>query len=148
MKTIQLNITKNRKPRQILKTLRDKKLSRGDRLMITKKDEEQSLQMVFIVVLILIIWYFTNETKKKNSFGDEVEDMLFDKNISPDVLERQIEKEYGVKVEMENAETEEKMWRNFSGQNFLKGYGSNEPEYTLADVKEPNPAYKRWKKEK
>jgi hypothetical protein len=148
MKTIQLNITKNRKPRQILKTLRDKKLSRGDRLMIKKNDEEASLQMIFIVVLFLIIWYFTNETKKKNSFGDEVEDMLFDKNISPDVLERQIEKEYGVKVEMENADTEEKMWRNFSAQNFLKGYDSNEPEYTLADVKEPNPAYKRWKKGK
>jgi hypothetical protein len=49
-----------------------------------------------------------------------VEDMLFDKNISPDVLERQIEKEYGVRVEVENIESEEKMWRNLSAQIFVK----------------------------
>ena len=45
----------------------------------------------------------------------------------------------------ETHENEERMWRDFSAQNFLKGYGADEPEYSLADIKEPNAAYKEWK---
>ncbi len=42
-------------------------------------------------------------------------------------------------------ENEEKMWRDLSAQSFLKGYGADEPEYTEADIKEPNSEYKGWK---
>ena len=42
-------------------------------------------------------------------------------------------------------ENEEKMWKDLSAQNFLKGYGADEPEYSLADIKEPNTEYKGWK---
>ena len=42
-------------------------------------------------------------------------------------------------------ENEEALWRDLSTRNFLKGYAENEPEYTEADIKEPNPEYKAWK---
>lgn len=44
-----------------------------------------------------------------------------------------------------SVEDEKKGWQDFSNQNFLKGYGESEPEYTIADVKEPNPEYKHGK---
>ncbi len=43
------------------------------------------------------------------------------------------------------SESEEVMWKEHSRESFLKGYGENEPEYTEADIKEPNPEYKTWK---
>lgn len=49
------------------------------------------------------------------------------------------------KIFDEVSENEEDLWRNFSTHKFLKGYSENEPEYTLGDIKEPNPDYKQWK---
>ena len=63
-------------------------------------------------------------------------------------LEKKIKKEFGVSVEIEQADEEEKMWRDLSAHHFLKGYDDAEPEYTLSDVREPNPEYKKWKKGK
>lgn len=40
---------------------------------------------------------------------------------------------------------ETKLWQSFSETNFLKGYDTHEPEYTQAEIKEPNPEYKAWK---
>ncbi len=34
-------------------------------------------------------------------------------------------------------------WLRFSMQNFAAGYGEDEPEYTLDDIKKWNPLYKR-----
>ena len=45
----------------------------------------------------------------------------------------------------ETSEHEEGMWKDFSAQNFLKGYGADEPDYSIADIKEPNVAYTGWK---
>ena len=42
----------------------------------------------------------------------------------------------------EPVENEELMWRALSSGNFLKRYSENEPEYSGADIKEPNPVYK------
>lgn len=147
MKTVELNITKNKKPRQILKTLTDKKLSRGDRLMIKKMDDEVSLNAVILMICILVIWYFSNESKKKKSFGDEVEELMFDRNISPKMLEKQIQKEYGVSVSSDLIE-EREIWNNISTKGLARAYSDNEPEYTIADVKEPKALYKKWKKGK
>ena len=39
------------------------------------------------------------------------------------------------------AEAEREEWFRFSTQNLARAYGDDEPEYTLADVKIPNPRY-------
>jgi len=40
---------------------------------------------------------------------------------------------------------EEKLWRDFSAEHFLKGYGDDEPDYTLADIKEANKNCSAWR---
>lgn len=50
-----------------------------------------------------------------------------------------------MEVEYQDTDEEEQAWRNLSAQNFLKGYGINEPEYFESDIKEPNVEYKAWK---
>ena len=64
MKTVELTLSKNKKPRQILKTFSDKKLMRGDRLRIKKKDKDISYDTALVLILILVIWYFS-----KTGFG-------------------------------------------------------------------------------
>ena len=148
MKTIELTITKNKKPAEILKFLRDKNLTKGDLLTVVNKDEKNSFQAICLMVLLLLVKHFTGLSKRKESFGDNVEGLLFNKTISTDKLEKQIEKEYGVTIEIKQQDNETKMWKELSIKNFLKGYDDKEPEYTLSDVKEPNPVYKKWKKAK
>ncbi|MCW3121904.1 MAG: hypothetical protein JWQ38_1396 [Flavipsychrobacter sp.] len=43
------------------------------------------------------------------------------------------------------AENDEQAWKDIAAKNFLKGYSDDEPDYTLNDIKEPNPEYKAWK---
>ena len=40
---------------------------------------------------------------------------------------------------------EQDEWMGFSKQNLAKAYGTNEPEYDLSMLKEPNPEYKSAK---
>ncbi len=67
----------------------------------------------------------------------------------PETQQKKIVKTISKKKKTARAKNEEeKLWRDTSARNFLKGYGDNEPDYTKADVKEPNPEYKKWKKVK
>ncbi len=45
----------------------------------------------------------------------------------------------------ELADDDELFWKELSTQTFVKGYDVDEPEYTEADIKEPNSEYKKWK---
>lgn len=36
--------------------------------------------------------------------------------------------------EPEDDEYEEQLWKDFAAENFFKGYGDDEPEYTLDDI--------------
>jgi hypothetical protein len=40
---------------------------------------------------------------------------------------------------------DEIFWKNISAESFLKGYSEDEPIYTDADIKVPNPKYNIWK---
>jgi len=41
-----------------------------------------------------------------------------------------------------------KTWRDAGAIHFLNQYSNEEPEYFEADIQEPNPEYKPWKKAK
>jgi hypothetical protein len=43
---------------------------------------------------------------------------------------------------------ERKFWLDISKKGLSRAYSDDEPEYTIADVKEQNPLYKTWKKDK
>lgn len=66
----------------------------------------------------------------------------------PETQQKKIVKTISKKKPVKANDDEEKLWRDASAKNFLKGYGKDEPEYTQADIKEPNPEYKKWKKGK
>ncbi len=38
---------------------------------------------------------------------------------------------------------EDQEWQNFSAENLAAGYSADEPEYSLSQIKEWNPAYER-----
>ncbi len=65
----------------------------------------------------------------------------------PETQQEKIVKTVSKKKKAARAKNEQ-AWRDSSARNFLKGYGTNEPDYTKADIKEPNPEYKKWKKGK
>lgn len=43
--------------------------------------------------------------------------------------------------DMNGMDEEREAWMLFAEQAFALGYGDDEPEYTLDDIKEPNPEY-------
>ena len=43
---------------------------------------------------------------------------------------------------------ERNSWSDISKKGLSRAYSNDEPEYTTADIKEPNPLYKTWKKDK
>ena len=101
MQTIELIITKNKKPQEILKALREKRLKRGDSVRLKAVEINQSFAIVVIFCLFIIIWYLTEGSKKK-AFGEEVEEILFKTKMSTAELEKKIKKEFGVSVEIEH----------------------------------------------
>lgn len=50
-----------------------------------------------------------------------------------------------VKDTDKESELEQDEWMNFSKQNLAKAYGTDEPEYDLSMLKEPNLEYKSAK---
>ena len=73
--------------------------------------------------------------------------MLFDKTISPTVLEKQVEREYGIKVEIEFEKDDERIfWQQIAARSMSKAYDANEPDYSDVQLMEPNPTYRQWKK--
>ena len=43
---------------------------------------------------------------------------------------------------------EREIWLDMSKKGLSRAYSDDEPEYTMKDIKEPNPLYKTWKKDK
>jgi hypothetical protein len=43
---------------------------------------------------------------------------------------------------MDDTDDERRAWLLLAEQAFSRAYGDDEPEYTLDDIKEPNPDYK------
>ena len=42
-------------------------------------------------------------------------------------------------------EDERTLWQQFSSNQLSNAFGEDEPDYTLSDIKNPNPEYKPWK---
>jgi len=62
-------------------------------------------------------------------------------NMSSVEIQKEIEKEYGITIQMETAKEKEN-WQQFSKQQLAKSYGIYEEEYSANMIKEPNPDYR------
>jgi hypothetical protein len=109
------------------------------------------LTALIVIVIFALFFSWSTNSKKTNRRrrNDDTEPILEDlfKGKSIEEIEKEVENEYGVKIEIQHVEDEDyKAWRDLSNQNFLKAYGQDEPEYNINDIKEPNPLYKsKWK---
>lgn len=134
MSIIELNINQDTKPQSLASALKKQNLQRGDRLNIRSLlDEEMSL---LIVLVALAVYY-----KIKIDYADKLLKDIFG-NMSSMEIQKEIEKEYGIAVQMETAKEKEN-WQQFSKQQLAKAYGINEEEYSANMIKEPNPDYKK-----
>ncbi len=118
-------------------------------ILKVKTDEQKNtlaLVAIVVVVAIAIIYFFNKARKNRTDDGEKMLDGLF-KNKTIEEIENGVMEEYGIKIEIEQKEMHEERndWQLLSSQNFIKEYSIDEPEYTDADLKEPNPEYIAWK---
>jgi hypothetical protein len=118
---------------------------------LTYKEQPAVVAMALAVLVVLAIVHFFGPAEKdkrnnRTADGEKVLDDLFE-GKTVEQIEEMVEHEYGIKMQLEQREPDEEReeWLKLSLQGLSKAYGNNEPEYTEADVKEPNAAYKAWK---
>jgi len=134
MKIIEVNIDHYTKPQSLAGELKEKNLQQGDTLTVKSLLDEE---MVLLIVLVALA--FLNQGKM-NYANELLKDIFGNKNNKE--IQKEIEEEYGIAVEVETTK-EEEGWQQFSKQKLAKAYGTDEPEYDLSMVKEPNADYKK-----
>jgi hypothetical protein len=136
MKTVELNIDHTTRPQGLAGELRQHDLRNGDKLTVTTPLDEEMVMLIVMVALIFL-------HEKKTEYGNKVLNDIFASKGSKEI-QNEIEKEYGIYVEVETKErSEDDNWKQFSKKKLSKGYAIDEQEYDLSMVKEPNPTYKK-----
>lgn len=110
--------------------------------LVTQLDPEH-----FAVLVILVFLIFIEKRKQRQSFGEELLKELFMEFMSVKDAEEAIRREYGIEVTVKHKDLEHEAWIKGGLEAFSKGYGADEPDYSMDDIKEPNPDYKPWKKD-
>lgn len=148
MKTHDLVMSDFLYPGKVVQFLENEGLEEGDILKVKTEEQKNSaaLMAVVVVVVIAVIYFFHKARKNRLEDGEKMLDELF-KNKTIEEIEEGMMEEYGIKIEIEQKQFDEERedWQLLSSQNFIKEYSIDEPEYTDADVKEPNPLYRTWK---
>jgi hypothetical protein len=149
MKTHEIEVSEIGSQSELIKLMEKENIKRGDTIKLTDNNKNGLLsEAILFLVMLAIIHLFVKEKKKQEQQGNRILEKLFG-GKSIDEIEKEVESEYGIKVEVEYKEnTEEKGWKELSAANFIKGYSQDEPDYTEADIKEPNEEYRKWKKGK
>lgn len=147
MKTHILEIDNFHSPEEVADFLGESELQKGDVIKIITEQDKGIL--VFVVAIIVLVLMYIFKKQERQSDGEKMLDTLFKgKNI--DEFEQQVEVEYGIKIEVETKKKmdEVREWQDLAAKNFIASYGEDEPQYTSEDIREPNPTYGKWKKEK
>lgn len=135
MKNVALHIDYNTGPEKLAGVLKEYNLQQGDKLTVTTQLDEELTLLIVIVVLIAL--------HEKLDYPNKVIEDIFSSKSSKDIR-NEIAREYGIEVKVETKKTiEEDSWLQFSKEKLSKAYGTDEPEYDLSMVQEPNPDYKK-----
>ena len=78
--------------------------------------------------------------------GNNILKQIFEQ-IPLEVIEKQVEQEYGITIEIKEDENSEKQFWQRAAFNSLAKHYENEPDYSDVILMEPNPVYKPWKKD-
>ncbi len=115
MKTVELNIDEIRSPKELTQILQDKHLQKGDSLVL--RTDYDKFIMILAFAAIAIIASGILRDKKKEEEGEELLSNLLAKYDTAEELERDIEKEYGIHIEIETKSPLDKafgLWRNYN----------------------------------
>lgn len=141
MQTVEIDIKKAKSPSDVLRIMARENIRKGDKIRVRLSKEEVLLALG---VLLLIGLGLAMHFKRKRKYADGVLQNIFEEFENPGELEQHLEKKYGVELELNyEAEVDEEREVYFleGWKHFGDAYGKDEPEYTAADIKEPNPDY-------
>ncbi|MEO5674440.1 MAG: hypothetical protein ABIQ74_07310 [Chitinophagales bacterium] len=150
MQTLELEVGEVNTADQVMEFFRSNNLIAGDTLRLLTDQQKKNLSLLTVVAFIAIAieHYFLKEKHEHENKGAKMLDDVFNGKTIEEI-EKQIEFEYGVKLEVEQSEDEERRARGILSKHGLShAYGDDEPDYSDADIKEPNPDYKEWRKVK
>lgn len=144
MKTYEIDIRDIGSNSDFVSFLDEHEVKEGDVLKV----RIYGIEMKFLIMALLVVLthafavHFRRKFKQREEEGQKIIDSVFESKSIEDI-EKQIKNEYGVKIEIELGNSEDDEWRKMSQIAMSKAYGEDEPEYTMANIKEPNPLYKK-----
>ncbi len=149
MQTIELDIDKFKTQEDVLKFLENEGVAKGDTVKVLTEEDKSSLTTAGALIIILLvishIFLAKKETKRQKEGGEILDKLLKGKSIEE--IEKEVEKEYGVKIEVEKKSDDEREdWIKLSMKGLERAYTKDDPDISEIQVKEPNPKYDPWKK--
>jgi preprotein translocase subunit YajC len=149
MQTLELDIANYQSPGDVIRFLDEHDIKRGDTLKVTTEQEQKTMAMIVVIVVVIALVYFFRQQRNREEDGEIILETLFKEGTTVEEIEKQVEAEYGIKIDVETKRSEEReFWYKLSEQSLSRAYSIDEPDYSDVDLKEPNPNYKGWKKDK
>ncbi|MCB9169975.1 MAG: hypothetical protein H6594_06440 [Flavobacteriales bacterium] len=151
MKQVVLDTAIARTPREVYTLLEREDLKSGDDLKVLQKpaSDRETLMAVLVIALMAVLWYMSSKAKKeKERIAAEILDDVFGKYNSAEELGKELKEEFNISVTTETLPAVPGGWSQLSMGTFERAaYGDDEPDISHIAVREPNPAYKPWKKD-
>jgi len=141
MSTVYLDTEKIHTSREAYDYLKEQQIKEGDEIRILTGEDTGTLAFVGIIVLVIlaIVAYFDKNQQK--AFGNKIIDQLFGGKSSEEI-EKAIEAQYGVHIEVEQKDTSGNEWKQLAAKGLANTYDEEEPDYSDVELKEKNPNYK------
>jgi len=144
MRTLQLPVREMQSQWDVLAFLEQQELKEGDKLDIILESSPKTLlsESLLFLLAVVLLTYFNKEQDKRIAHGERMLEDLLSKGSGD--LEGQLEAAYGIKIEfIGNEDAEERAdWNSLSLGRLASSYEEDEPDYSDAVLKEPNPDYK------
>lgn len=149
MRTHEIILDEFENPAEVVAEFNERNVEQGDTVrLVTEEDTKWALFAIAALLLLALATYFALKHKKRreDEGGQILNDIMSRKSVEE--IEREIEEEYGIKMEIEHrADEEREFWNSASAKAFARAYGEDEPDYAEVPLKEPNPEYKKKCKE-
>ena len=138
MSTIYLDTEKIQNRQEAYDYLKDQQIQEGDEIKILTEEERGTLAFTAIIFVVIIAIFFY--LSKGKEFGDKVVEKMFGDKSNED-LEKEIEDQYGISIEVEQKDKSREEWTQFAAKGLASTYGEDEPDYSDVELKEKNPNY-------
>jgi len=146
MRQVDIDLENTPSMSALYERLRKEGLHPGDhlRVHITRTDNTLVLSVFMFVLLLVFMRLFSKAGKPgEPDLAQRVQDDLFGRYSDLGEFERDLEAEFGVRISLLMREPEDRAWMDLTLDQMGKAYGTDEPDYALSDVREPNPRYGR-----